>query len=317
MGYRKIADYLNERGYRTREGKVFVVSTIQRILSNPIYIGRKRYKTALGGTQPYNEKLRIISDELFKQAEQIRKSRQKQIKEQDKSGIPRTGKLLFSGLAYCKFCGAKLTSNYLYRTSQNKKSIIYRYKCPLNKGKLYCNHKQNIWGGKKYDTLILKKIKAILSQIEVSSFLAENNNMKNELLKIKERNIHNVKKEYLDLVKQQEKLNLEIGKALVGDSNFTPEQLSQALKTIEKQIKIKQSQIETLKEEFEKEKEKVAGGEVANVENWVNKLDEADEDLKKAMLSKLINKVFLGKNEIEIELNVSFIDIVEEKVLSV
>jgi site-specific DNA recombinase len=43
-GYRKIIDYLNENGYRNRENGLFIISTISRILNNPIYIGRKRIK---------------------------------------------------------------------------------------------------------------------------------------------------------------------------------------------------------------------------------------------------------------------------------
>ncbi|RUL51921.1 recombinase family protein [Lysinibacillus antri] len=321
MGYRKIADYLNENGYRNRDGKVFVVTTIQRILSNPIYIGFKRYKTAVGGTQPFNENLRIISDELFSQAEQIRNIRSSNIQEQDKSGIPRTGKLLFSGLAYCKYCGSKLTPNYLYRNSKynNKegyyKNIIYRYKCPLNKGRLYCDHQQNIWGGKKFDTLIINKIKIILSQFDLRSFLDTSKNMKAELLKLKERNVHNLKKEYLDLTKQHEKLNLEIGKTLIGESSFTPEQLSGTINAIEKQIEVKVSQINSLNKELEKERENYSDvNYLANeLENWEQKFNEADEDLKKAMLSRIINKVYLGKNEIEIELNIWLSDYFEGK----
>ena len=48
--------------------------------------------------QPFSEKLRIIPDELFNQAEQIRNKRSSNSKEQDKLDIPRTGELLFSGL---------------------------------------------------------------------------------------------------------------------------------------------------------------------------------------------------------------------------
>lgn len=55
---------------------------------------------------------------------------------------------------------------------------------------------------------------------------------------------------------------------------------------------------------------------MTSIVNWVQKLDEVDDYLKKTMLLKIFNKVFLGKNEIEIdlnELNVSFIDVVEGK----
>lgn len=312
MGYRKIVDYLNDNGYRNRDGKVFVVSTIQRILSNSIYIGLKRYKNAEGGMQPFNEKLRIIPDELFNQAEQIRNNRSSNIKEQDKSDIPRTGKLLFSGMAHCIYCGSKLTSNYLYRNSKytNKdgsyKNTIYRYKCPLNKGKLYRNHQQNIWGGKKFDTLIINKIKSILSNFELKSFLDTSKNMKAELLKLKERNVQNLEKEHLALAKQYERLNLEIGKTLIGESSFTAEQLSAAINVVEKQIEEKLSQLNSLKEEVEKERENYSDvNYLANeLENWEQKFNEADDDLKKAMLSRILDKVYLGKNEIEIELNI-------------
>lgn len=317
MGYRKITDYLNAHGFRTRDGKEFVISTIKRILENPIYIGRKRYKTATGGTQPFNNKLQIISEELYYQAEQIRNTRRSCIKKQDKTGIPRSGKLLFSGLAYCKYCSSKLTTNYLYRTSKRKngtyKNVIYRYRCPLNKGSLHCNHEQNIWGGKKYDTLILNKIKVILSHFELQSFLDSSKNMKSELLRLKERNIQNLKKELSDLEKQHNRLKLEIGKALLGESTFTPEQLSDVITELEKQIEEKSAQIQTLNKELVKERENYSDvNYLANkLENWEQKFNEADEHLKKAMLSRVINKVYLGKNEIEIELNIWLSDYFE------
>ena len=313
MGYRKIADYLNEKGFRNRDGKVFVVSTIQRILSNSIYIGLKRYINAAGGTQPFNEKLRIIPNELFSQAEQIRNNRRSTIKEQDKSNIPRTGKLLFSGLAYCKYCGSKLSPHYLYRHSKSQKNIIFRYKCPLNKGQLFCDHQQTIWGGKKFDSLIINQIKVILSQFELKSFLDTSESMKTELLKLKERNVHNLKKEYLDLTKQHEKLKLEIGKTLIGESSFTVEQLTGAINAIEKQIKVKLSQLNSLNEELIKERENYSDVNYPEneLERWEQKFNEADEDLKKAILSRIINKVYLGKNEIEIELNIWLSDYVK------
>jgi len=315
MGYRKIADHLNEQGYRNRDGKIFAVSTIQRILSNPIYIGFKRYKTAAGGTLPFNEKLQILPEELFYQAERIRKIRRGNMKEQDKSDIPRSGKLLLSGLAYCKYCGSKLTSNYLYKSSKDKrhKTAIYRYRCPLNKGKTYCRHRQNIWGGKKYDTLIINKLKSILSQFELQPYLVAGKHLKAERVKLKEQNIKHLKKEYVDLKKQQEKLNLEIGKALIGESAFTPEQLSLALETIEKQMEEKSALIHSLTEELQKERETCSDVNfLANeLKHWAQKFEVADGDHKKALLSKLINKVYLGKNEIEIELNIGLSDYFE------
>ena len=39
-GYRKIANALNHKGYVTKKGKPFSISSITYIISNPFYIGR-------------------------------------------------------------------------------------------------------------------------------------------------------------------------------------------------------------------------------------------------------------------------------------
>lgn len=325
MGYRKIVDYLYTKGYRTREGKSYGVSTIQRFLSNPIYIGLKRYQGEdgkEGATQPYNEKLRIISDDLFKQAEQIKNTRSSKLKRQDKSDIPRTGKLVFSGLAYCKYCGAKLSGNYLYREQKynNKegtyKNTIYRYRCPLNKGKYDCDHKQNIWGAKKYDKIIIKQLKEILSQLDLKLFIDSSMNQKKSFIKQKERNINNIEKEHIDLTKQLDKLNSEIVKSLMGESDFTSQQLSGAINTVEEQLGQKLEQLNFLKAEIGKERENYSDvNYIANeLENWESKFDNADDDLKKAMLSRVINKVYLGKDEVDLELNLMLSEFFQEQI---
>lgn len=321
MGYRKIVDYINENGFRNKDGKVFGVSTIKRILSNPIYIGLKRYEGADGSTQPYNEKLRLLTDDLFKQAEQIRNTRNNKIKQQDKTAIPRAGKLMFSGLAYCKYCGAKLSGNYMYRNQKrydkegSYKNIIYRYKCPLNKGKSNCDHQQNIWGAKKYDTIILTKIKGILGQLDLNSFIDSSVKQKKLGIEQKEDNVKNLQKEAFSLEKQLEKLNDEIVKSLMGESDFTSQQLSTAISRIEEQLQVKLEQMENLKAEVEREREDHSDvNSIANELNqWENKFDKADDDLKKAMLSRIVNKVYLAKDEIDIELNLMLSEFFQQK----
>ncbi|PLR98231.1 recombinase family protein [Bacillus sp. T33-2] len=316
MGYRKIVDYLNSNGYRNRDGKIFGVSTIQRILTNPIYIGTKRYEGfngEEGDTQPYNEKLRIVTDDLFKQAEHIRNKRKRKLNEQDKSEIPLVGKLMFSGLAFCKYCGAKLSGNYLYRTNKYKgvddyyKSIVYRYRCPLNKGRLNCNHDQNIWGANKYDTIIIRQVKQVLSQLDLNAFIAGSINQKKTIIKQKERNLRNLERELYTFNNQLEKLNGEIAKSLVGDSDFTPQQLSVAIGGVEKKIKQTTDRMNSLIEEMENERENYSDVNymVNELNNWETKFDNADDDLKKAMLSRIIDKVHLGKEEVNITFNLT------------
>ena len=75
--YRKIVDKLTKEGYYNRQGKPFCISTIKRILENPIYIGKARYSSLQDGVQPYNEQLQIITNEQYELARS--KQQRKQI----------------------------------------------------------------------------------------------------------------------------------------------------------------------------------------------------------------------------------------------
>ena len=311
MGYRKIVDHLNKKGYRNREGEVYGVSTIQRILSNPIYIGTKRYKGyngEEGNTQPYNEALQIVSDDVFKQAEQIRSARRNKIKEQDKAGIPLAGKLMFSGMAYCKYCGAKLSGNYLYRKHTDKgtddcyTTVTYRYKCPLNKGRANGAHASSTWEAKKYDAILMKQVKTVLSQLDLSSYMDRTFQKESHLAQC-ERNLKLLNREYRVWSRQLEKLHGEISRSLVGESAFTPEQLSGAIEDINRKISENTASRDRVKADIDNR-----NAEVNEVQHWELEFDKADNDLKKAMLSRIIDKVILGKNEVEITFHFTLLE---------
>jgi site-specific DNA recombinase len=315
MGYRKICEYLNSNGYRTRDGIEFGVSTVQRILSNPIFIGLKRYKSfdgKDGDTQPYNEKLRIVSDEIFKKAEDIKNKRKNLLSEQDKSGIPLAGKLMFSGLAYCGYCKNKLSANYLYREQKYPKdgtktytNIIYRYRCPMNKGKTSSGHEKNIWGSKRLDKKAIDEIKFIISNLNIEKFIEKSIGNKSKLIKSKENILTGLKKEMENLAKKLDKLNQEIANSLIGESTFSPEQLSSAINGINQQLKDKKELEETL--EIEVEDLKYNHSEILNLAeelvNWGDKFDKADDDLKKAMLSRVLDRIYFYKDHADFDFN--------------
>lgn len=315
MGARKIVNYLNENGYRTRKNYFFSVVTIQRILQNPVYIGKKRFvgfDGKEGDTQAYNEKLRIVSDDIFNRAQQIRKSRTDKQRKQDKTGIPLAGKLMFSGLAYCQYCGTKLQGNYRYSKVKDKKTkkvytvITYRYQCSMDYGKTKGNHQQSIFGALKYDEMAIKKIKQILLKLDLESFIGISVEQKKKLIIQKEKNIKVLEKEIDRYKKQLAKLNNEIVNSLMGESKFKPEQLSSAIARIEEQMQNAAETLKNILEEIRVERNYYIDAEnVTNFKGWESKFDNADNDLKKAMLSKVIDKIYLGKDEVRIRLNLA------------
>jgi site-specific DNA recombinase len=308
-GYRKIADNLNSKGYHSRDGKPFRVNTIQRVLTNPICIGLKKYKSHGSDkeTMPYNEKLRIISDDLYNKAEKIRNKRH--LTGQNKEGIPMSGKLMFSGLARCGYCGSKLSGNYLYRkdyvNGKEYTNILYRYRCPLNKGSVAEKHEQNMWGAKKFDGMAIEHIKTMIEMIDNENFVNVNTNKKQKKIEMKRKNMENLIRERDAFQKQIDKLNLEIANALLGESSFTPEQLSIAIKTTTNKLENVNIQIEELAIEIEKESNDYSDiNNLANeLVNWVEKFEAANDDLKKAMLTRIVEKVDFYKGDIRIHLD--------------
>ncbi|WP_341323501.1 recombinase family protein [Solibacillus sp. FSL H8-0523] len=315
MGFRKILNYLNENGYRTREGRFFGITTIQRIIKNTIYIGKKVYigfSGKKGDTQPYNEKLRIISDDQFHMAQKVLAKRKSKIHEQDRTGIPLSGRLKFSGLAFCEYCGGKLQANYFYRTQKNKNTgtiyenyITYRYQCLINNGKSKDNHQQVIFGSTKYDEIAIEEIKRTFSQLDIDLYIETSVKQRKKQIAQKEKNIKILSRETEQYKKQLIVLNNEISIALLGESKFSPDQLSSAIASTEEQIRTTIENMNSLLEEIRIEKENSFSADYVakELKDWENKFDNADNDLKKAMLSRVVNKVYFGKNKVEIEYN--------------
>jgi DNA invertase Pin-like site-specific DNA recombinase len=321
MGYRKIVDKLNDEGYKSRNGKPWRVNTVQRAIINPICIGLVKYNSFDGELefQPYNEKLRIVSDEIYYKAEEIRTKRKDSLHDQDKEGIPLAGRLMVSGLAYCGYCGAKLSGNYLYRKNQkpynhNEHYInkIYRYRCPLNNGKI--EHEQNMFGAKKYDKITIDRIKFYLSFIDIKKFIDINISKKKDEIELKSKALSDLIKDKGNFEKQLVKLNGEIANSLLGNSAFTPEQLSGAINSLNTQMKDIDEKIDKIKIEIEHEKNNNydINTVASELENWSEKFDESDDDLKKAMLSRIVNRVEFKKEDVTIHFNLLVEELIQQ-----
>ena len=124
MGTTAICNYLNENyPYSSRKKKKFTPIVIHKILQNKVYIGYKTYNKFTTTrdkritldkdqwkTQPYNENLRLIDDEMFEEAQKLLIARKKNKGENVKTTTI-SKYALCSGLVYCK-CGTKMRVGY-------------------------------------------------------------------------------------------------------------------------------------------------------------------------------------------------------------
>lgn len=130
---RRVADLINDMGYRTRKGKPFSDSTVHRCLSDPIAKGMRRvnYTKSTGDGKHwelkpkdewvFQEAPRIVSDEIWDSAQHILK--------QMSTGkrTRRTAIHLFSGVLECS-CGSKMymrnkSPRYVCKNSECKNKI--------------------------------------------------------------------------------------------------------------------------------------------------------------------------------------------------
>lgn len=141
-GAAKIANMLNDRGYKTKRNCNFSQNAICRILTNEIYIGKiingkQEVKDFLTGTRERKEKedwlvmeredLRIIEPEQFEQAQKIMKGRNKAF---NTNRERQSNKYQFSTLIKCKECGWSFR-----RTVRTYKNTYIRWVCSGRNGR--------------------------------------------------------------------------------------------------------------------------------------------------------------------------------------
>ena len=106
----------------------------------------------------------------------------------------------------------------------------------------------------KFDKLIIDRITSLLELVDIKKFIDVNVKNKKKTVSLKESTLDKLHEENSKLNKQLQKLNEEIANSLLGNSSFTPQQLSNAIDSITNQISENDTKIESLKLEIDKEK---------------------------------------------------------------
>lgn len=106
MGIKAIVSWLNERGYHTRLGKKWGISTIHRMLHDTAYIGQFIFHSSQNGDEDVIISVpEIITKTEFDMAQKVLTERS------PKKSPPRvvSGPILLTGLVQCPHCGGAMT----------------------------------------------------------------------------------------------------------------------------------------------------------------------------------------------------------------
>ena len=108
---------------------------------------------------------------------------------------------------------------------------------------------------------------------------------------------------------QLTKLQLEIAKALTGDSIYSPEDLSQAIQTIKQRITEAQEKLSGLRDEEVQKKQSIdfITPNYRQFKSWAEEFDTASLEQKKMIACHLFKRIEVSRGyHIAVELNVSY-----------
>ena len=164
-GVKAIATWLNERGYRTRQGGMWGIGALHQLIINPVYGGRWRFNTVEARSRQrksdaehiYSDVPAIVDPSVFENVQQILKKRNPRVE------APRavTGPILLTGLAFCSHCNGAMT----LRTGTSKTGKVHRYygcATTARKGKVACPGR----------TIPMEKMDAVVTETLSSKLLS-------------------------------------------------------------------------------------------------------------------------------------------------
>ncbi|MGN1043668.1 MAG: recombinase zinc beta ribbon domain-containing protein [Acutalibacteraceae bacterium] len=215
---------------RTYQGNKFQSNTINRILKNRSYCG---YVISGGNCSPFISRLKIIDENLFDSVQNIIHQR---VAKNTERTIPLNtkGKILLSGDIFCAYCGGRLTvtryqDHYLRKDGTEYKIDQLKYTCYHKTRKLNNCDGQTSYIAAIIDKAVINVLDNLLKKIkEMPKDKALEKKYRSQVL-VYNSKYKKVSAEVDKLNNQLKSLKMEIGKALVGESAFAADQLSEAI----------------------------------------------------------------------------------------
>ena len=304
----RIANFLNDNGYRARSGKPWHQASVCGILGNLTYTGVLRSADA---RSPLLPELQIIKPEQFKTAADIFKSRAKKHSENPTVPLNTKGKSLLAGNVFCGHCSARLTltTNGRYRKRKDgsiDKTPRIRYVCYGKTRKQTDCDGQTGYTMHKLDGIVEQVIKNIFGTMKgIPKSKIVSARYKKEISD-KKRRLTDTEKEYNKALQKLNLLKAEVIKCLQGESTFSKDILSELITDAENKcnelaqlseaIKTELKQSEQLQTELCKRYDEII--------SWADLYDSATIEAKKMIVNSMIKRIDVFRDyKLKIEFN--------------
>lgn len=287
------------------------VAKIKNILKNKLYCG---YMISGGVESPYIERLHIIDENIFEQAQFILKQRSS--KNEKKQQIARTtkGSTLLSGNIYCAHCGQKMVSTsyvdkYDRADGSQYKVRRQRYICTNKAMKRGACDGQSAYVAHRIDGAVLATLRDYLAKIKSTpKDIALEKRYKSEISEYKRKQTK-LEKEIDKLKRQVVELSAEIGCSLLGESRFTPDMLSTSIDNTNDLLHKKEIELSDIK--YKLANQQNAMGRIdfyySQFRTCADEFDNSTMEQKKMIACQLIREVKVSRGyEIEIVFDLNY-----------
>ena len=310
-GSYRMSELLNEQGIRTHTGSKFQCNTINRILRNRLYCG---YMVSGGVESERLERLQIIDQNIFDQAQFILQQRSQ--KNDQKQQIARTtkGSTLLSGNIYCGHCGQKLVSTsyidrYIRTDGTECANRRQRYICTAKAMKRGACDGQSAYVAHRIDSAVTEILRKYLSMIRSTpKDIALEKRYRSEIAELKKKQ-GRIQKEIDKLKRQVVELSAEIGRSLIGESRFTPDILSASIENTNTILRQKETELNDINYKLANQQNAIGKLDYyySQFRTWADEFDNSTMEQKKMIVCQLVKEIRISRGyEIEIVFDINY-----------
>lgn len=306
-GGNRIANWLNERGVKTKRGTtLWRATSVRAMIGNPIDRGQMHMGDTL--SEPIDA-LRIVDDYYFYKAIEIIKARGRELGGNRSVALRTDSGGLLTGIIYCAECGERLCINHCKKKRKTRDGLaeyhwnVYRCYRKVN-SRSTCKG-QSTYNAEKVEEAVLSVVRSFFARIrrlpqdsQIKTAMRREESTQAKALKDAEAAVEKA-------AKAVAALEDEAIKALTGESRLD-------LLIINQLLPRQRDALEQAKEEYQRilltnqaEEEMLAAKrmEIQKTLEWADIFDQAPLETKQMILASLIERVTVGRGY---KINVQF-----------
>ena len=307
-GTNRVANYLNERGIKTKRGTTLWRGTsVRALIANPIYKGILRFGDDL--SEPF-EHLRIIDDATFDRCLELVKGRACTPVHSPEGVVHTDSRSLLSGLLYCAHCGSRMYFNHNVTHRKLADGGVRDHEHEVYRCYRRLSHKKSCSGPPSYKAEMLneavdKAVRDLLTQLGDAGeeqLLKAATDRHADLNKV---SYLQAEKEFQNASKQVTALEEEAVKALTGESQLDLSVVNEMLLKHKARQEEARRIMEEAQDRMEESQavEQEAQVQVHQLLTWADRYDKASIEEKHMIISHLVERIDIGENY---QINIKF-----------